>query len=145
MPIVQENFLYRDIGPTMQIGFCAVGTEDDRDRIYWATGLIDTGTSHTSISKEIAIPCNLPIVGQNTVTHSNNTQSLIDVYQCSIIVLGKDGTRGIIRGVHVRETPLRHKNFQALVGRDFLALGSLCVDYTANKVTITIEPPPGLY
>lgn len=141
MPQIQEIRLVPELGPIMEIGFCAVGDEANEEKIHWVSGLIDTGANRTCIPKELASKWGLPCVAATTAANSNNERANIEVYEGSILVRGIHPTPVVIRGVLIPETRLKREQFDVLVGRNLLSLGSLWIDYAAKIVRVSIEQP----
>ena len=129
------------IGPILVFGITAPASMAPSGApaptIHWVKGLIDTGCSHTSILSATTIAANLPIISKTTVlstTHAAPANIYLGDLHLSYKIGGND-YHHTFNDMPFTELLRGDANFDALVGRNVLSMGSLFLNGFANQFT----------
>ena len=105
------------------------------------TFLLDTGSSHTMVSSELADRLGLPIVARTTMTTSVGTQVYPVVAVHRIAIGGAaiaDLMPSVVSPAHLRAIDDR---IDGIVGQDFLSSFNYTLDYRRRRLVWTADEP----
>ena len=129
------------IGPILVFGITAPASMALRGApappIRWVKGLIDTGCSHTSLLSASTIAANLPIVSKTTVlstTHAMHANIYLGDLHLGYNERGNN-YHHTFPDIPFTELLRGDMNFDALVGRNVLSMGTLFLNGLANNFT----------
>ncbi len=129
------------VGPILVFGITAPASMAPRGAspppIHWIKGLVDTGCSHTSLLSSLTIAANLPIISKTTVlstTHSAPANIYLGDLHLGYNAAGNP-YHHTFNDIPFTELLRGDQNFEALVGRNVLGMGSLFLNGLANQFT----------
>jgi hypothetical protein len=129
------------IGPILVFGITAPASMTPAGAlpadILWLRGLIDTGCSHTSLVSSSTIAANLPIISKTTVLSTTHAAPA-NIYLGDLHLgyrVGGNSYHHTFSDMPFTELLRGDQNFDALIGRNVLGMGSLFLNGFANQFT----------